>query len=57
MPSKRMPQAQFGEEDDLMRSTACSSFGCHVDEQAAVMKCVAEVIEPVKRGGPALGTN
>jgi hemerythrin len=40
-------RAHFAEEDALMKSTAYPSAGCHVDEHAAVLASVAEVIELV----------
>jgi hemerythrin len=48
-------QAHFGEEDALMRSTAYPSAGCHLDEHAAVLKSVAEVIALVAQGNFAIG--
>ena len=47
--------AHFAEEDSLMRSTAYPSAGCHVDEHAAVLKSVSEVIALVAQGDVALG--
>jgi hemerythrin len=43
-------QRHFSEEDLLMNNTAYPSAGCHVDEHAAVLRSIAEVIELVEKG-------
>lgn len=41
---ERHAQSHFAQEDALMRGSAYPSAGCHVDEHAAVLASVAEVI-------------
>jgi len=48
-------RAHFDEEDALMRASNYPSAGCHVDEHAAVLQSVAEVIADVEAGNPAIG--
>ncbi len=45
----------FGEEDHNIRSTAYPSGGCHVDEHAAVLASVSEVLALVAQGNIAIG--
>lgn len=46
----RHAEAHFGEEDAWMERTAFPPRECHVNEHAAVMKSVYQVIEVVKQG-------
>lgn len=40
----------FGEEDAWMEQTGFPPRGCHVDEHAAVLRSVREVLEVVRQG-------
>ena len=47
--------AHFGEEDAWMERTDFPPKGCHIDEHAAVLKSVREVLELVRQGDVAEG--
>lgn len=51
----RHTEAHFAEEDDWMARTDFPPRDCHVDEHAAVLKSVHEVLEVVKQGNVAEG--
>jgi hemerythrin len=46
----RHAEAHFKEEDDWMRRTDFPPGDCHIDEHAAVLKSVYDVLEVVKQG-------
>ena len=51
----RHAQAHFEEEDGWMERTAFPPRDCHVDEHAAVLKSVYQVLEVVRQGDFAEG--
>jgi hemerythrin len=51
----RHAEAHFAEEDGWMRSTDFPPRECHIDEHAAVLKSVYQVLEVVKQGDVAEG--
>ena len=51
----RHAQAHFEEEDGWMERTAFPPRDCHVDEHAAVLKSVYQVLEVVREGDFAEG--
>lgn len=51
----RHAEAHFAEEDAWMASTDFPPKDCHVDEHAAVLKSVYQVMEMVKQGDIAEG--
>ena len=52
---ERHAVAHFAEEDAWMESTAFPPRDCHVEEHAAVLKSVRQVLEVVKQGDVAEG--
>src|SRR4051812_37837529 len=51
----RHAEAHFAEEDGWMEKTGFPPRQCHVDEHAAVLRSVYQVIELVKQGDVAEG--
>jgi len=51
----RHAEKHFKEEDDWMRRTEFPPGDCHIDEHAAVLKSVYQVLEVVKQGDFAEG--
>ena len=51
----RHAEAHFAEEDGWMEKTAFPPRQCHVDEHAAVLKSVQQVMEVVRQGDVAEG--
>lgn len=52
---ERHAEAHFREEDGWMEQTAFPPRECHVDEHAAVLKSVAQVLHVVRQGDVAEG--
>ena len=52
---ERHAVAHFGEEDAWMERTGFPPKDCHIDEHAAVLRSVREVLERVRQGDVAEG--